>query len=36
MRMKLVDQPLVIPTGGGLGAEIRAVDLRRLGGLVRL
>jgi taurine dioxygenase len=23
--------PLVVPTGGGLGAEIRGVDLRRLG-----
>ncbi len=23
--------PVVVPTGGGLGAEIRSVDLRRLG-----
>jgi alpha-ketoglutarate-dependent taurine dioxygenase len=30
MQVQLVDNPLVIPTGGGLGAEIRAVDLRRL------
>jgi taurine dioxygenase len=29
--MKLVDEPLVVATGGGLGAEIRGVDLRRLG-----
>src|ERR1700683_3185537 len=28
--MKLMDKPLVIQTGGGLGAEIRAIDLRRL------
>lgn len=26
-----MDKPLVVPTGGGLGAEIRGVDLRRLG-----
>jgi len=25
------DVPVVVPTGGGLGAEIRGVDLRRLG-----
>jgi len=31
MRMNLMDKPLVVPTGGGLGAEIRGVDLRRLG-----
>jgi hypothetical protein len=24
------DVPVVVPTGGGLGAEIRGVDLRRL------
>src|ERR1700735_5416854 len=29
--MKLMDKPLVVPTGAGLGAEIRGVDLRRLG-----
>lgn len=26
-----MDKPLVVPTGGGLGAEIRGVDLRRMG-----
>jgi hypothetical protein len=26
-----MDKPLVIATGGALGAEIRGVDLRRLG-----
>jgi taurine dioxygenase len=31
MQMKLTDEPIVIATGGGLGAEIRGVDLRRLG-----
>ena len=31
MQMNLMDNPLVVPTGGGLGAEIRGVDLRRLG-----
>jgi taurine dioxygenase len=31
MQMKLMDKPPVVPTGGGLGAEIRGVDLRRLG-----
>ena len=25
-----MDKPLIVPTGGGLGAEIRGVDLRRL------
>jgi taurine dioxygenase len=25
-----MDKPLVVTTGGGLGAEIRGVDLRRL------
>ena len=30
MQMNLMDNPLVVPTGGGLGAEIRGVDLRRL------
>ena len=31
MQMNLRDKPLVVPTGGGLGAEIRGVDLRQLG-----
>jgi taurine dioxygenase len=31
MQMKSMDTPLVVPTGGGLGAEIRGVDLRHLG-----
>jgi taurine dioxygenase len=32
MQMKSTDSvPLVAPTGGGLGAEVRDVDLRRLG-----
>jgi taurine dioxygenase len=31
MPMKLMDKPLVVPTGGALGAEIRDVDLRHLG-----
>jgi hypothetical protein len=31
MQMKSTDNPLVVPTGGGLRAEIRGVDLRRLG-----
>jgi taurine dioxygenase len=31
MQMNLRDKPLVVPTGGGLGAEIRGVDLRHLG-----
>src|SRR6202050_2491986 len=29
--MKLMDKPLVIQTGDGLGAEIRGINLRRLG-----
>lgn len=31
MQMKSMDKPLVVPTGGGLGAEIGGVDLRHLG-----
>jgi len=31
MHTKLMDKPLAVPTGSGLGAEIRGVDLRRLG-----
>jgi taurine dioxygenase len=31
MQMKLDSMPLVVPTGRGLGAEIRGVDLRELG-----
>jgi hypothetical protein len=32
MQLKSTDSvSLVVPTGGGLGAEIRGVDLRRLG-----
>jgi len=34
MQMKFTDKPLVVPAGGGLGAEIRGVDLRRLGDTV--
>jgi hypothetical protein len=30
MQITLMDKPLVVPTGGALGAEIRGVDLRRL------
>jgi hypothetical protein len=33
MQMKLIDKPLVAQTGGGLGAQIRGVDRRRLGDL---
>jgi hypothetical protein len=35
MQLKLMDEPLVAPTGGGLGAQIRGVDLRRLGALAQ-
>ena len=30
LQTQLMDKPLIVPTGGGLGAEIRGVDLRRL------
>jgi taurine dioxygenase len=31
MQKKWMDRPLVVPTGGGLGAEVRGADLRRIG-----